>query len=119
MRESYYKRYFKRLLEGMGDDPFNDPMKGELCYSNIGHKAGDWLWAAGDGKFMKREVKTGKETHFNLGLLYQYEFFGRYDRKKNAVTITNLGYGEDVPEGLIDRLKYEFGDSIRIKQFRE
>lgn len=116
---TYYRWYYGELLGEGVDDPFSDPMKGVLSYGNLGHSIGDWLWAAGDGKFMKREVMTGRETHFNLGLLHKYEFFGRYDKKKNAVTITNLGYGEDIPEGLVNRLKHEFGDSVRIKHFRE
>ena len=117
-----YKRYYKVLLNKMdtGDEVFRDPMKGELSYTNIGHSVGDWLWAYRDGgKFIKKEVLSGRETHFSLGLMYGYDFFGRYDKKRNAVTVTNLGDGEEVPEELIRILKYEFGNGIKIKQFKE
>ena len=84
--------------------------RGELSYTNIGHSVGDWLWAYKNGdKFIKKEVLSGRETHFSLGLMYGYDFFGRYDKKRNAVTVTNLGDGEEVPEELIRILKYEFG----------
>lgn len=118
--KTYYKWYYDVLLSEGYNDPFVDPMKGELAYSNIGHSIGDWLWAynTSNDDFIKREV-TGKETHFNQGLLYRYNFGGRYDKKRNAVSIFNLGYGVDTPGELIDRLKYEFGDSIRIKRFDE
>lgn len=99
-------------------NPFVDPMKGELAYSNLGHSIGDWMWAYGDVGFVKRIVKTGKENHAEAGWLYLYDFLGRYDKRKNAVTIVNRGEGK-IPEDLIQRLKIEFGDTIRMKQFSE
>lgn len=83
-----------------------------------------YLWAWIDDDFKKVIVNKYPDGHCEWldGIPERrIKYQGRFDSKKNTLSLTSLS-NEDitqVPKDIIQRLKFEFGDDIRIKYFYE
>lgn len=96
-------------------------------YMNYGHdRDGDWMWQyfLHGGEFIKRRTKVG-DTHSTV-FSRRADFEGRYDVKKKVITVADMSHlsspsqnVDELPDSLLQRLKYEFGDDARIKRFYE
>jgi predicted nucleotidyltransferase len=104
----------------------------EGVYMDFGHNKGDYLWKWSRGESLTK-IKTKGEGpaywHTYILPTYNADYCGRYDVKKNIVTVASLGGVhdpklqsqniDDVPDELVRLLKFEFGDDVALKRFYE
>lgn len=112
----------------------NDPVLSEsfLYYTDVGHKPGGYMWAYNKhgGEFKRHKVKDGEDSHKRVYWGFTRDFEGRYDPKYGIVSIVNMSeYEPDdgltdstrhldgIPEDLIKRLKFEFGDKSVLRKY--
>lgn len=97
-------------------------------YMDYGHdRDGDWIWQyfLHGGEFKKKQVQVG-DIHTQIFPGRRADFEGRYDVKRKVITVADMSHlmnpsqnVDDLPNSLIQRLKYEFGDDVKIKRFYE
>lgn len=119
MRQTDLKKIVKLIIESV---------LYELEYTDIGHKEPQnvFLWAYKDNVLKKVPRKKFKDhgiwwNNTRDSIIFRADFVGRFDGNtkicslgKPGITKTSL---EEVPQNLINQLKFEFGDDIRIKAF--
>lgn len=132
----------RRLKFEFGDNVrlqtfFEENIKETVTYNDIGHRPKSnnkiWWWYNDGEEFHTRPASGG--SHPSL----RSDFEGRYDADKNMISLVDMGeyrkaekfnqFGSqfdipnaeirNVPENLLRRLKFEFGDNASIKTFFE
>ncbi len=87
-----------------------------LSYFHIGHSVKNekdklWWWNNSEAEL---HVKSAMRCHNDYNS-NDKDYWGRYDADKNIVSLA----GEDpyIPSQLIQRLKFEFGDYVRFREY--
>lgn len=98
----------------------------ENFYTDIGHddKSILWVWFNDGERFLTRPSDI---LHAQWPQANRSDYEGRYDKEKNIVSIVDMSSiknlnGFDistVPENLMKRLKFEFGDETKFKTYEE
>ena len=99
----------------------NSNNNGELYYLNIGHNYDEhknptkiW-WCERDLSNFK--IKSGFGCHpLQVSGSYGY-YWGRFDPKRNMVSVASDNGDKDIPINLKRRLQFEFGDDVIFKTF--
>jgi len=105
------KEYAAKKLAESSDGPY---------YTDIGH---DWseenqikIWWC-DTDVSNFEVKSGFGGHPRDSLYFHGVYWGRFDPKKNVVSVASNCGDRFIPEDLKRRLQFEFGDDVIFKTF--
>jgi len=115
--------------------PYPKGIQESLYYTDVGHDKHDrrdkiWFWKK-DGNL---KIKSTDRGHLTYPEHNRSDFEGRFDVKRNRVSIVDLGhynhedteFGYDskndlseIPKELIQLLKFEFGDTVKMTIFME
>ena len=105
-------------------------LKEVLSYNDIGHSSESFIWWwKNDGE--EFHVHPTKDVHSHP--IEGSDFEGRYDPQKKIISIVDMGLYRknkglsdfsntnltNVPDNLLRRLKFAFGDNARIEPFYE
>ena len=107
-----------------------DILKEVLSYNEIGHSSESFIWWwKNDGEEFHVHPTKKVLSHPVMGS----DFEGRYDPQKKIISIVDMGLYrknqgisdfsntnlENVPDNLLRRLKFAFGDDTKIEAFYE